>query len=83
MTTIKHPPLLLLPGLLCDTRLWHHQVEGLADVATVSVADLSGTDSISVLASMVLSQAPPGCFALAGLSMGGYVARAHPGPGIA
>lgn len=74
MNTIKHPSLLLLPGLLCDARLWHHQVEGLADVSTVSVADLTGADSVPELASMVLSQAPPGCFALAGLSMGGYVA---------
>jgi pimeloyl-ACP methyl ester carboxylesterase len=74
MTTIKYPSLLLLPGLLCDARLWHHQVAGLADVASVSVADLSGADSVPELAAMVLSQAPPGRFALAGLSMGGYVA---------
>ncbi|MNO33943.1 3-oxoadipate enol-lactonase 2 [compost metagenome] len=74
MTTIEHPSLLLLPGLLCDARLWHHQAVGLADVADVSVADLSGADSIAELASLALSRAPPGRFALAGLSMGGYVA---------
>ncbi|MNN23020.1 Alpha/beta hydrolase family protein [compost metagenome] len=74
MTTIEHPSLLLLPGLLCDARLWRHQAAGLADVAGVSVADLSGSDSIAELASLALSRAPPGRFALAGLSMGGYVA---------
>ncbi|BAN46471.1 alpha/beta fold hydrolase [Metapseudomonas resinovorans] len=74
MTPIEHPSLLLLPGLLCDARLWRDQVEGLADLASVSIADLSGADSIPELASSVLAQAPTGRFALAGLSMGGYVA---------
>ena len=38
-----------------------------------SVADLTGADSISALASAALAQAPTERFALAGLSMGGYV----------
>lgn len=68
------PHLLLLPGLLCDARLWRHQAAALADQAHVTVADLSGADSIAELAANVLAQAPDECFALAGLSMGGYVA---------
>ncbi|WP_114391687.1 alpha/beta fold hydrolase [Oleisolibacter albus] len=65
--------LLLLPGLLCDGDLWAHQVRHLADVAAVQVADLTGQDSIGAMAQAVLATAPPR-FALAGLSMGGYVA---------
>jgi pimeloyl-ACP methyl ester carboxylesterase len=66
--------LLLLPGLLNDNRLWQAQIAGLADVAHSRVADLSGADSVVELASLALAQAPAGHFALAGLSMGGYVA---------
>jgi pimeloyl-ACP methyl ester carboxylesterase len=66
--------LFLLPGLLNDARLWHYQISGLSDVASPTVADLTVAHSISTLASMALNQAPAGRFALAGLSMGGYVA---------
>jgi pimeloyl-ACP methyl ester carboxylesterase len=67
-------PLILLPGLLCDARLWRYQVEHLADLADVRVADLTGADSLGALADGVLEDAPRE-FALAGLSMGGYVAQ--------
>ena len=67
-------PLLLLPGLLCDEALWHRQVEGLADIADPRVADLTKDDSLAGMARRVLSQAPER-FALAGLSMGGYLAQ--------
>src|SRR5688572_27247482 len=66
-------PLILLPGLLCDATLWRAQVDALADVAAASVADLTLDDTIGAMAARVLAAAPPG-FALAGLSMGGYVA---------
>lgn len=66
--------LVLLPGLLCDARLWAHQAESLADVAAVSVADLTQHDSVTAMALAVLDDAPE-TFALAGLSMGGYVAQ--------
>ena len=65
-------PLVLLPGLLCDARLWRAQAEGLADLAEVTVADLTGADSVAGLARAVLAAAPAR-FAVAGLSMGGYV----------
>ena len=32
-------PLALLPGLLCDHRLWAHQIHGLSDVAAQWVAE--------------------------------------------
>jgi pimeloyl-ACP methyl ester carboxylesterase len=66
-------PLLLLPGLLCDAALWQAQVEGLADIAEGVVADLSRDESLAGMAERVLAAAPQR-FALAGLSMGGYVA---------
>lgn len=64
--------LVLCPGLLTDAALWHHQIQGLADLAEPVVADLTHADSMAGLAEAVLAAAPPR-FALAGLSMGGYV----------
>ncbi len=68
-------PLVLLPGLLCDERLWRHQTDTLADIAEITVADLSGDDCLENMARSVLETAPE-TFALAGLSMGGLVAQA-------
>jgi len=68
-------PLVLVPGLLCDTRLWRPQVELLADLADPVIADVVGGGSMPEMARSVLEAAPSGeRFALAGLSMGGYVA---------
>lgn len=71
---MTRPHLLLLPGLLCDARLWQHQAAALAATAHVSVADLGDEDSIAAMASAVLAEAPAQEFALAGFSLGGYVA---------
>jgi pimeloyl-ACP methyl ester carboxylesterase len=68
------PHLVLLPGLVCDARMWAPQIVGLADVANATVGDLSMGDSMEALAASVLDKAPAEKFALAGLSMGGYVA---------
>jgi pimeloyl-ACP methyl ester carboxylesterase len=67
-------PLILLPGLLCDAALWRHQTVSLADVSDVVVGDLTRDGSIAAMAERVLAEAP-NRFALAGLSMGGYVAQ--------
>lgn len=67
-------PLLLLPGLLNDAELWRHQVHSLADVAECSVGDLTGGESMQAVAEQVLAQAPEQ-FALAGFSLGGFVAQ--------
>ncbi|MGE0715681.1 MAG: alpha/beta fold hydrolase [Alphaproteobacteria bacterium] len=67
-------PLILLPGLLCDAALWRPVIDGLADEASAVVADLTLDDSLAAMAGRVLDWAPP-TFALAGLSMGGYVAQ--------
>lgn len=74
MASRKIPHLVLLPGLLNDARLWQHQVTALSDVIHTSVADLTTSDSIASLATAALSRISTEYFALAGLSMGGYVA---------
>lgn len=66
-------PLLLIPGHLCDHALWAHQTRHLADVADMSVAATDGGPSVEAMARAILAKAP-GRFAMAGLSMGGYIA---------
>ena len=65
-------PLVLLPGMMCDARLWGPQLGALGR-RTVIHAAISEADRIEDLARQVLVDAPPH-FALAGLSMGGIVA---------
>jgi pimeloyl-ACP methyl ester carboxylesterase len=71
----ERTPLILLPGLLCDRALWQHQLDHLADLADMIVPDLGLDDSVDGMARRVLD-ATPERFALAALSMGGYVAHA-------
>lgn len=67
-------PLVLIPGLLCDAALWAHQSRYLDDVMQVRVPDVGRTgESIKLVARAILDESPPR-FALAGLSMGGYIA---------
>lgn len=65
--------LVLLPGLLCDARLFDVQAKALSDIATIHIPSLS-EDTVAAMAAEVLRQAPDR-FSLAGLSMGGYVAQ--------
>ena len=65
-------PLILVPGLLCDASLWSHQISHLSDIADISVAKTTLDDNLTDMARRILAAAPPR-FALAGLSMGGYV----------
>lgn len=66
-------PLALLPGLLCDDALWRAQSEALAGRADSWVGDFTSQDNVGDMARSVLDTMPER-FALAGLSMGGYVA---------
>ncbi|MSP20462.1 MAG: alpha/beta fold hydrolase [Alphaproteobacteria bacterium] len=66
-------PLVLIPGLLNTSRLWAAQSQALGPRRSIQVADSAGADSLRGLADAILGQAPER-FALAGLSMGGYVA---------
>ena len=67
--------LVLLPGMMCDARLFAPQVEALEGTHDVTVCDLTGADTIEGMARQVLD-AVSGPFSLAGLSMGGIVAMA-------
>lgn len=67
------PTLVLLPGLLCDDRLWKPQAEALSDVADIVIADMTRDETMSGMAARALEDVPD-TFALAGLSMGGHVA---------
>jgi len=49
-------PLVLLPGLANDARLWEHPIGGLADVAQPDVGNLTQADTIPELAVDVLRQ---------------------------
>lgn len=69
----QRTPLALLPGLLCDDALWAAQADDLADLADPWIADFTSQTSMMAMARDVLA-AVPDRFALAGLSMGGYVA---------
>lgn len=62
---------LLLPGMMCDARLWQPQIEQLD--LPVSVPDLGRAANFRDMATEVLVDAPPR-FAMAGLSMGGILA---------
>jgi len=65
--------LMLLPAMGCDGQLWARQIVDLAAVAQVDFGDLSQDDTLSEMAARVLASAPPR-FAIAGVSLGGYVA---------
>lgn len=66
-------PILLLPGTLCNERLWKHQIEFLSNYTEVYIGDVTKSDSIEKIAEDVLEEAPKH-FILAGLSLGGMVA---------
>lgn len=66
-------PLVLVPGLLCTSALFAPQVEALAPPRRIVVADHTRDDTMAAIAGRLLAAAPER-FALAGLSMGGYVA---------
>ncbi|MDJ0683352.1 MAG: alpha/beta hydrolase [Alphaproteobacteria bacterium] len=63
---------ILVPGHLCDARLWAAQTEALRGTHRVSIGDTVQDDSMAGMARRILNAAPPE-FALAGLSMGGHV----------
>lgn len=65
-------PLLLIPGMMCDARLWGGLPARLHPRPVGHVLP-TGADSMAALAAAALRAAPPR-FAVAGLSMGGIVA---------
>jgi len=71
--TLSSLPIVLVPGLDCSARLYAAQISALWRFGPVTVAAHTRDDSMAAIARRVLADAPPR-FALAGLSMGGYIA---------
>lgn len=68
-------PLVLVPGLTCTARLYAPQIAALWPHGQITIVDHRRDDSMAAIAARILADAPPR-FALAGLSMGGYIAFA-------
>lgn len=66
-------PLVFLPGMMCDARLFGPQIKVLSSDRTIFTPSIGAYDTMSALAAEILRSTPPR-FALAGLSMGGIVA---------
>ncbi|HEY1965385.1 MAG TPA: alpha/beta hydrolase [Acidobacteriaceae bacterium] len=65
--------LVLIPGLLCNSRLWSAQIAALAAHAEIYVPEIVGQTTIAQMASGVLDSIR-GRFSLAGFSLGSQVA---------
>ncbi|WP_037488149.1 alpha/beta fold hydrolase [Sphingomonas phyllosphaerae] len=66
-------PLVLLPAMGCDGQLWAQQVIALGDITHPELGDPTVDATLEAMAARVLAHAPPR-FAVAGVSLGGYVA---------
>lgn len=66
-------PIVLVPGLNCSPRLYEPQFPALWRFGPLTVADHTRDATMAAIAKRILDSAPPR-FALAGLSMGGYIA---------
>ena len=66
-------PILLVPGLVSSPRIFAPVVPALWRFGPVSVANHIRDDTMGAIARRILAEAPPR-FALAGHSMGGYIA---------
>jgi pimeloyl-ACP methyl ester carboxylesterase len=69
----RRVPVLLLPGLVCDSAVWTHASDALRTRTEVTIAAYGSLDSLGAMADKVLQEAPPR-FAIAGHSMGGRIA---------
>jgi pimeloyl-ACP methyl ester carboxylesterase len=65
-------PIVLVPGLLTSWRLYAEQLSALWQHGPVTIVGNTRDDTVAAIASRILADAPPR-FALAGLSMGGYI----------
>ena len=66
-------PILLVPGLVSSPRIFAPVIPALWRYGPVTVANHIRDDNIALIARRILAEAPPR-FALAGHSMGGYIA---------
>ena len=64
---------LILPGHLCNSRLFSYQIDALRNLAEVTIADLYRYDDIAMMAASIIKDMPHR-FAVLANSMGGAVA---------
>ena len=74
MTRAGKPALVLVPGMGNTPMLWDAQREALADDYDVIIPDCRGSESVAQMADCVRDSLRQGENALAGFSLGGYVA---------
>lgn len=73
MTEPSKRTLVMIPGMMCDARLYAPQIEAFGDAFNLIIPDLTDGDTISGYTDYILKLAPS-TFALLGLSMGGIIA---------
>lgn len=69
---MSNTPLVFIPGLACTGALFADQTTALSGPREVIIGDHMRHDTMADIAAHILETAPPR-FALAGLSMGGYI----------
>ncbi|WP_449470059.1 alpha/beta fold hydrolase [Sphingobium chungangianum] len=65
-------PILFVPGLLCSAEIFAAQISALWPHGPITVASTLEGETVGEVARRILKTAPPR-FALAGISMGGYI----------
>ena len=65
--------LILIPGVMCDERLFAHQIAAFPGHADCIVANITQQESVEAMAQAILADAPQS-FCLAGFSLGSQVA---------
>jgi pimeloyl-ACP methyl ester carboxylesterase len=65
-------PILFVPGLLCSAEVFERQAAALWRLGPTTIASTLEGDTVADVARRILETAPPR-FALAGISMGGYI----------
>jgi len=70
---MSNPPLYLVPGTMCDARLWGRMLDHMPGV-DAHHSDYSDADSMDGMRDAMLAQAPNTPCHLVGFSLGGYLA---------
>ena len=68
-----HAPLYLIPGTMCDARLWGRMLPYM-DGADVNHADYTGSETMEAMCEKVMGGVPDKPCHLVGFSLGGYLA---------
>ena len=67
-------PIVLIPGMMCDHRLYTHQLTRLQEKRDVLIVHANHGESMKTIAQDIFNKIPWTRFALGGLSMGGIIA---------